>query len=39
MNTVIYYSIFLTKPFGFSFVSNVFVIGKVLNVYAVWEGD
>ncbi len=36
MDTVIYYSIFLTKTFGLPFVSNVFVIGKVLNVYVVW---
>ena len=36
MDTVIYYSIFLMKAFGLPFVSNVFVIEKMLNVYVVW---
>ena len=35
MDTVIYYSIILIKTFGLSFVSNVYVIEKVLNVYVV----
>ena len=35
MDTVIYYSISLTRAFVLPFVSNVFVIGKVLFVYVV----
>ena len=35
MDTVIYYSIILIKTFGLSFVSNVYVIEKVLFVYVV----
>ena len=35
MVTVVYYSIFLTKAFGLSFVLIVFVNVKVLFVYVV----